>query len=531
MLSAKPARSELGNLNEFAGQTFVIRLHISSMDHQGRQAHAARALAPTSVERQAVDGDAVAGRSDTGLVLAQRPAVLAPAPSEPRDLVLVAEAVRMLAEARTIPDVKRVADLALLARQFAKKAHLGLAAQNAAATIYIEAQAKAGDLLWQMAARGERATAGANQWSLHAATTTLAELDVERTEAHRWGQVCAVPAELRAAYVAEAVGRREEVSRAGLLSYAARRRTADPALDVAPTIPAEPWVQTGDLLVLGAHRLLVADATDPANLARLMAGETATLFVTDPPYLVDYTGGNHSLRPAAPPDHHLAEAPRGPRALPLHVGARALHVWVAPGPRAGPATARGGHHGLGGGPARRVRRDPSDPEARGAVPPPDRVPHRARGHRARPLCRQRHRHHRGGAHRPPCVLPGDLADLRAERRRALGAPRWQDGEAGVNGVPGEGDGRPARHRSVADPTAVEFTCHSRRPTRRTQLANQPDGERTCGRDREATGSDARRAEPLDRFEAAVVFAMREAKRLQREREAPSGTPDEEDRSP
>jgi hypothetical protein len=45
------------------------------------------------------------------------------------------------------------------------------------------------------------------------------------------------------------------------------------------------------------------------------------------------------------------------------------------------------------------------------------------------------------------------------------------------------------------------------------------------------GSDAPRAEPLDRFEAAVVFAMLEATRLQREREALLGTREDEERSP
>jgi DNA modification methylase len=38
------------------------------------------------------------------------------------------------------------------------------------------------------------------------------------------------------------------------------------------------------------HKLLCADSTKLDNVRRLMAGEKANLFVTDPPYLVDYTG-------------------------------------------------------------------------------------------------------------------------------------------------------------------------------------------------------------------------------------------------
>ena len=58
-----------------------------------------------------------------------------------------------------------------------------------------------------------------------------------------------------------------------------------------------PVTQQGDLIVLGSdptrqHRLLCGDSTDPAQVRRLMGGERAALFATDPPYLVGYDGGN-----------------------------------------------------------------------------------------------------------------------------------------------------------------------------------------------------------------------------------------------
>ena len=46
----------------------------------------------------------------------------------------------------------------------------------------------------------------------------------------------------------------------------------------------------GDLWILGDHRLLCGDSTNPADVERLMAGHKASLFATDPPYCVDYTG-------------------------------------------------------------------------------------------------------------------------------------------------------------------------------------------------------------------------------------------------
>lgn len=57
--------------------------------------------------------------------------------------------------------------------------------------------------------------------------------------------------------------------------------------------PEKPVSRLGDIWILGGHRLLCGDSTKPEDLARLMAGETAALLATDPPYLVDYTAGNH----------------------------------------------------------------------------------------------------------------------------------------------------------------------------------------------------------------------------------------------
>src|SRR5947208_12348298 len=56
---------------------------------------------------------------------------------------------------------------------------------------------------------------------------------------------------------------------------------------------AKPITQPGDLWLLGDHRLLCGDSTNAEVVERLMDGKLASLLATDPPYLVDYTGGDH----------------------------------------------------------------------------------------------------------------------------------------------------------------------------------------------------------------------------------------------
>jgi DNA modification methylase len=56
----------------------------------------------------------------------------------------------------------------------------------------------------------------------------------------------------------------------------------------APEPPAIPVTRPGDLWLLGRHRLLCGDATNAADVARLLGGTRPHLMVTDPPYGVDY---------------------------------------------------------------------------------------------------------------------------------------------------------------------------------------------------------------------------------------------------
>ena len=51
-------------------------------------------------------------------------------------------------------------------------------------------------------------------------------------------------------------------------------------------------IQLGDLIEIGPHRLLCGSAIDPADMDKLMNGRSADMAHTDPPYNVDYEGGN-----------------------------------------------------------------------------------------------------------------------------------------------------------------------------------------------------------------------------------------------
>ena len=57
--------------------------------------------------------------------------------------------------------------------------------------------------------------------------------------------------------------------------------------------PGQLWEIPSAAIAGRSHRLLCGDCTNAADVRRLMAGQRAMLFATDPPYLVNYDGTNH----------------------------------------------------------------------------------------------------------------------------------------------------------------------------------------------------------------------------------------------
>jgi|TARA_R100000081_G_scaffold66563_1_gene34357 DNA modification methylase len=56
----------------------------------------------------------------------------------------------------------------------------------------------------------------------------------------------------------------------------------------------ESKVKRGDVWKLGEHRIMCGDSTSSDDVAKLMNGEKADMVFTDPPYLMNFTGGIHA---------------------------------------------------------------------------------------------------------------------------------------------------------------------------------------------------------------------------------------------
>ncbi len=61
--------------------------------------------------------------------------------------------------------------------------------------------------------------------------------------------------------------------------------------DEDEALEKEPFVEPGDVWLIGRHRLMCGDSTKADDVARLMDGKKANMCVTDPPYNCAYQGG------------------------------------------------------------------------------------------------------------------------------------------------------------------------------------------------------------------------------------------------
>ena len=105
-------------------------------------------------------------------------------------------ATNMLAEAKTLDEIKNIMDVAEAARTYARAAKLGLEAYNHAAEVKVRAERKAGEFLKRLERKqGQRVDKLNSNVELSSSeySDVLKEYAIPTTSAHRWQQLADMP--------------------------------------------------------------------------------------------------------------------------------------------------------------------------------------------------------------------------------------------------------------------------------------------------------------------------------------------------
>lgn len=130
---------------------------------------------------------------------------------EPRSLITISHASRMLAEAKSLEDVRSIRDMARAAEAWARSRHLGIEIENHGAEIRLRAERKGGEMLV------DSGIAGGGRPEKFSTEPRISDLGITFDQSSQWQAVAAIPEPEFEAVIAEAKANGERITTAGVL--------------------------------------------------------------------------------------------------------------------------------------------------------------------------------------------------------------------------------------------------------------------------------------------------------------------------
>ena len=208
-------------------------------------------------------------------------------------IVELKEAIRLLAEVKTIQGAQKVIGLAEAARVYAQQSKLGLEAQNYATEIKLRAERRAGDILAQAQMNEGGRPPETPSGGVRGFHPTLREVGISYKESSRWQLEARVPEKKFEGWVAQLNAQGEELTSAGLRNLAltiqrVERKTNPPPLPqgVYNVILADPpWPYDNHIASWGpAEKHYPAMSLEELCALKVPVADNAALFlwVTNP---------------------------------------------------------------------------------------------------------------------------------------------------------------------------------------------------------------------------------------------------------
>lgn len=173
--------------------------------------------------------------------------------SEPLFLAKLSDATRLLAECRSLDELKNLHDLAEATRHYARMRQLGLEAVNHATEIKLRAERLMGEFLATMPKHTGGRPSGQTPTDMdrgfETVPPTLAEIGISYKESSRYQTIASLPEEVFEAHIEETKAQGEELTSAGVYREAIVHQALvngsplETPLPDAPVVrPMERWI-------------------------------------------------------------------------------------------------------------------------------------------------------------------------------------------------------------------------------------------------------------------------------------------------
>ena len=179
------------------------------------------------------------------------------------------KATHLLAEAKTLDEIKNIMDVAEAARTYARAARLGLEAYNHAAEVKVRAERKAGEFLKRLERKngGDRKSDYHDDNLINAFAEVILENNIPIASAYRWQQLADMPELVFEKHIEETRGEKP-ITTSGMLKEiktTQRGREREAVASKAKAIPlSKRWhVHHGDMTTIKLDRQFNFIVTDP----------------------------------------------------------------------------------------------------------------------------------------------------------------------------------------------------------------------------------------------------------------------------
>ena len=218
---------------------------------------------------------------------------------DPKQIALVSQARKALAEARSLDEVKDIRDKAEAMRLYLRQRDESLEAQNAAAEIKLWAERRAGEMLKVMPKNEGGKPARNRSHDESSLRPKLSTLGIDHNDSHRWQSIASMPEKDFQRHIEQAKSKGQELTTNGVLKVVKEKRREEVRQQKRQEMTAKAATAPKSDSWQVIHGACL-------NVLPTLERKSARLIFADPPYNIGFDYGESGHDDSMPTKDYLS---------------------------------------------------------------------------------------------------------------------------------------------------------------------------------------------------------------------------------